>query len=574
MSPSFCTTPFTPWASRSSRVHTPAKAFPKTAALTGALASAVMLGAHASNKTPAPPSARPLAESCASFVPHRLPVNAKFVKTELRPAQTVPETHYGSQEPIAMPRACIVRGTIVSSPGSTIHWAVELPEGEDWNGKVLTLGGGGFDGFMPTDDPWHVKYVQGKAALPFVRISSDSGHQTEDFAWGKDKTALKNHAYEANHLALQVGTHIATQFYGKAPTRRYMVGHSNGGRSGLMAASRYPNDYDGVLAMSPAISQQAHQVNLGDFNRWIYGHNADGSKKANLPEQANWISPGKSALYAAAEIKACDQLDGLEDGIIGNVEACNYVPTDLLCKDDVVGAKDDRCLTSGQVEAIRLNYANKTVPITLANGMTGYERYGRGGAATGDWQVYAFGFEYDGDFLKKGFSYIAPTAVIQTLTGSTEADSISHDPLTLAPKWQSLSKVMEPKASLKAFGKRGKLLVWYGLADTCVSVYRTAAYLDQVRKDSGSAAFDGYARFVTSPGVGHDLTGPGAAHADLVTALVDWVEKGIAPNQLVATGTTAAGATFERPLCPYPGYPQYKGSGDPSQASSFSCAAP
>ena len=135
----------------------------------------------------------------------------------------------------------------------------------------MTLGGGGFDGFIPTDDPWHVKYVQTDAALPFVRISSDSGHQTEDFAWGTDPVALNNHAQEANHLALQVGTHIATQFYGKAPTRRYMVGHSNGGRSGLIAADRYPNDYDGVLAMAPAISQQAHQVNMGGFNRWIYG---------------------------------------------------------------------------------------------------------------------------------------------------------------------------------------------------------------------------------------------------------------------------------------------------------------
>lgn len=79
-------------------------------------------------------------------------------------------------------------------------------------------------------------------------------------------------------------------------------------------------------------------------------------------------------------------------------------------------------------------------------------------------------------------------------------------------------------------------------------------------------------RFVTSPGVGHDLTGPGAAKADLITALVDWVEKGIAPDQLVATGTSDAG-TFERPLCPFPSFPKYKGSGDATQASSFTCEA-
>lgn len=551
-------------------VTRPANRPVRKAALGSSLVVALLLGACAGNGPPAPPSAQPLAKSCASFSPSNLPANAKFLRTELRPTQTVEESHYGTKEPITLPEACIVRGTIVSGPGSTIQWAVELPEGSDWNGKTITLGGGGFDGFIPTDDPWHVKYVLGESALPFVRISSNSGHDTEDFAWGVDETALKNHAYEANHLVLQVGTHIASQFYGKAPTRRYMVGHSNGGRSGLMAASMYPKDYDGVLALAPAISQQAHQVNMGDFNRWIYGQGSKGT----VPAQSHWISPGKSALFAAAEIKACDTLDGLKDGIIGNVEACNYVPTDLRCADDVAGAQDDTCLTSGQIEAIRLNYTDKTVPITLSNGMTGYERYGRGGAATGDWQVYAFGFEYGGDFLRKGFSYIAPTAVIQALTGSPTADSISHDPLTMAARWKALSDTMEPKTNLTEFAQRGKLLVWYGLADTCVSVYRTAAYLDQVRQNGGGGtAFNGFARFVTSPGVGHDLTGPGAANADLITALVNWVERDVEPNRLVATGTSDKGKPFERPLCPYPSFPRYNGSGDPNKATSFTCSA-
>lgn len=538
------------------------------------LLAALLLAACGGSDTSPPPASRPLAQSCAAYVPDNLPVNARFERTELREAQTVTEMHYGTGEAITLPRACIVRGTIVSGPGSTIRWAVELPEGADWNGKTMTLGGGGFDGFIPTDDPWHVKYVQTDAALPFVRISSDSGHQTEDFAWGTDPVALHNHAQEANHLALQVGTHIATQFYGKAPTRRYMVGHSNGGRSGLIAADRYPNDYDGVLAMAPAISQQAHQVNMGEFNRWIYGRQADGSVDATVPARANWISPAKSALYAAAEINACDTLDGLADGIIGNVEACTYVPTDLQCADDVAGIDDDSCLTTGQIEAIRLNYTNKTVPLTLANGMTGYERYGRGGAATGDWQVYAFGFEYDGDLLRKGFSYIAPTSVILALTGSDTADVMSHDPLSISATWQALSNTMEPSPDLGRFAQRGKLLVWYGLADTCVSVYRTAAFLDKVQQNLGSTDYSRFARFVTSPGIGHDLTGPGAANADLITALVDWVEKGIAPDQLVATGSvtdTSGTRTFERPLCSFPRFPKYKGSGDTDKADSFSC---
>jgi hypothetical protein len=499
-----------------------------------------------------PPASRPLAQSCPNFAPSGLPHNAIFAQTELR------------EEGQGKPRACIVRGTIKSSDVSTITWAVELPEGADWNGKTLTVGGGGFDGFIPTDDVWYHTFVMGPSSRPFVRISSNSGHDTRDFSWGADETALRNHAYEANHLVLEVGVRLASQFYGKTPTHRYMVGHSNGGRSALMAAGKYPNDYDGLVAMAPAISQQAHQINLGPNNQWIY----DKSVQA----EANWISPAKSALFAAAEIKACDSLDGLEDGVISNAEACSYDPSELKCADDDAGIKDDTCLTTGQIEAIRLNYDDKNVPIELANGMTGYERYGRGGAATGDWQAYAFGTKFDGEFMEKGFSYIAPTSVIRTLTGDDTADSISHDPLPFKDKWQALSNLLEPKADLSQFGSRGKLLVWYGLTDTCVSVYRTARFLAEVRQDSGDAQFNSYARFVTSPGVGHDLIGPGAARVDLLKALVEWVEGGTAPDNLVAAKADDQGIIeFERPLCQFPAYPHYNGDGDPKKASSFTC---
>lgn len=516
------------------------------------LAASALLAACGGGDEPAPGS-RPLAESCASFAPSGLPNGARLAGTELREAAG------------PKPRACIVRGTIKSSDVSTITWAVELPEGTDWNGKTLTVGGGGFDGFIPTDDDWYHLFVMGSSSAPFVRIGSNSGHDTQGFDWGNDEAALRNHAYEANHLVLQVGIKLATAFYGKAPAHRYMVGHSNGGRSALMAAGRYPDDYHGVLALAPAISQQPHQVSMGPNNRWLYD--------PSVPAEANWISPAKSALYAAAEIAACDGLDGLADGVISNPEACTYVPVDLKCADDAAGIKDETCLTSGQIEAIRLNYSDKALPLELANGMSGYERYGRGGAATGDWQWYAFGFEFDGDFFSKGFSYIAPTTIIQVLTGDPSADSVSHDPLTIPSKWQALAEIMEPMPTLSAFRQRGgKLLVWYGMADTCVSVYRTASYLDLVRQDSGDSQYRNFTRFVTSPAVGHDFEGPGAASADMLTALVNWVEKGEAPDALVAAKRDGQGEVqFQRPLCEYPAYPHYDGGGDPDDAASFTC---
>ena len=529
--------------------HRPSHPTARTSTLIGLALAGLLGGCGGDNDDP--PASQPLASACPAFAPAGLPHDAKLLKTELREAVN------------GMPRACIVRGEIKSSEVSTITWAVELPEGADWNGKTLTVGGGGMDGFIPTDDPWYHTAVMGPSSVPFVRISSNSGHWfSEDVNWINDAAALKNHAYEANHLVLEVGVRLAELFYGRTPTHRYMIGQSNGGRSGLMAASRYPNDYHGIVAFAPAISQQAHQVNMGPNNRWAYG------------ARGNWMSPGKTALFAAAEIRACDALDGLKDGVIGNAEACTYVPNDLRCADDAAGATDDSCLTSGQIEAIRINYADKTVPLELANGMTGYQRYGRGGAATGDWIPYAFGDDFDGfGWPARGFSYIAPTAFIQALTGDPTADSISHDPLTIPDQWRALSDVMEPAASLSAFGTGGgKLLVWYGIADTCVSAYRTAAYLDMVRQDSGDALYQSYARFVTSPAVGHDFTGPGAAPVDMLKTMMAWVENGTAPDNLVGAHTNDQGQVeFERPLCPYPAYAHYNGTGDPKLATSFSC---
>ena len=484
-----------------------------------------------------------------------LPFGAVFKKTEYRKAGK------------GLPEACIVRGVIKSSAVSTISWAVELPPKTRWNGKSLTVGGGGFDGFIPTDDRWYHEYVMGPSSAAFVRISSNSGHEAQDFSWGSDEAALKNHAYEANHMVLHVGVKVAGAFYGEEPLYRYMVGQSNGGRSGFMAADRYPDDYDGILAFAPALSQQAHQVNMGPNNRWLYSKTA--------PAETNWISPAKAELFAKAEIKACDGLDGLKDGVISNFEACNYLPTDLKCKDDIKGAKDPTCFTSGQIEAIRLNYSDKAVPLELANGMTGYERYGRGGAATPDWSVYAFGTKFSDKMDDKGFSYIAPSLIIPVVSGDPKANTINHDPLKFKDQWQALSKIMEPSTDLRAFAKRGKLLVWFGAADTCVTVYRTARFLDAVKQKVGDEQYQSFARFVTSPAIGHDFEGPGAASADLLKALTEWVEKDTKPDALVAKKLDAKRrVNFERPLCPWPTYPHYNGQGNPKKASSFTCRAP
>jgi feruloyl esterase len=377
--------------------------------------------------------------------------------------------------------------------------------------------------------------------------------------WAVDEIALRNHAYQANHFALEVGTAIATEFYGRTPTRRYMLGHSNGGRAGLAAAQRFPGDYDGIVALAPAINQQAHQANVGPtLVRHVYS------------DPANWLSAAKIQLYANAETAACDGLDGLEDGIIGHAAACNYVPNDLLC----TGADSDSCLTAGQIETIRLVHADKAVPVLMSNGLIGYPRYGRGGAATSDWAAYMFGTSFE---ARDAFNFFIVDDALKAVTRDPSVSVMTVDPTMYQPQFTEMTAILDSTdPDLRAFADRGgKLLLWSGIADTCVTAYRAADYFDSVKRVMGESTVSKFARYFVSPGTGHNLDGPGPAKLDWVTALDDWVERSVGPDKLVASRMNAAGtaAEIQRPLCPYPQFPRYNGVGDPTQADSFTCAA-
>ncbi len=495
-----------------------------------------------------PPPMTDLASGCPGYTSAHLPHGATVTGTSIRAAS-------GSRE-----ASCVVKGEITTDPTSIIKWAVELPEPSLWNGKSVTQGGGAFDGFIPTDGSANYMFPQ---ANRYVRISSDSGHQTRDFyPWAIDDIALKNHAYEANHKVLQVGMRIAEEAYGRPPERRYMIGHSNGGRSGLAAAQRYPNDYHGIVALEPAISQQAHEVNVGQFlMRHIFS------------DPANWMNAAKIRLFADAEIRACDGLDGLEDGIIGNVEACDYVPTDLLCPP---GVNDDTCLTAGQVETIRRVYSSKTIPVMLSRGKFGYPRFGRGGAATSDWRSYLFGTSFEAG-KTAAFNAMVANQAAKVAERNELATLLTHDPTLYQGDYTRMSEILDTTdPDLSAFhAAGGKLLVWYGVSDTCVSVYETVGYLASVERLLGTTAYRQFTRFLSSPHLGHGRDGPGAATIDFIGSIEKWVEEGVAPDNVVASKFVGGGTTpvLQRPVCEWPKFPRYDGSGDPTKAESFACSA-
>lgn len=465
------------------------------------------------------------------------------------------------------PGSCVVHGTMVSSPTSTIHFRLDLPDPTLWNRRLVSVGGGGFDGVVETDRPgFRAGLTRMSWPHDFTRyaiFATDSGHQGlggmpfVDFSWAEhNPTALINHGYRANHVVLWASVGLVQAFYGRPPAWRYRIGYSNGGRQGLAAAEHYPKDYNGIVAMAPAISQEAFTANITPTLQHVF----------SSPD--NWLSPAQIQLLQNAEVAACDALDGVKDGIVGNVAACHYDVAALKCN---TGESPPACLTAGQVKTVKMILADKDMPVAMADGLVGYPGWGRGAEAS-DWPRFLFGTSFA---ARDSFDYLAADNIVKYgITGDPNASVMTHRPEQWAKQYLALSRIIDATdpnlAPFHAAG--GKLIIWHGVGDACLPARRTAEYVDMVERRLGMSTTGQFLRFYTSPGEGHMDAGPGAGAFDLLGAVEAWVEQGRAPDGIIATKLDRHGkALLTRPLCEYPGFPRFKG-GAPDAASSFFCS--
>jgi feruloyl esterase len=272
----------------------------------------------------------------------------------------------------------------------------------------------------------------------------------------------------------------------------------------------------------------------------------------------------------AAEIAACDQLDGLRDGVIGNYRGCKYDGSDLACEKE----ETDSCLTAGQLESVRLIYADKPGPFQLADGLSaGYPGFGHGGAASGDWVQYIFGEEFENP---DSFNFMVADQAAKVVERNPDASALTHDPTKYEAEWQRLSGTLDPTLrDLSDFAANGgKLLIWYPAGDTCVTIHRTAEYYDALIGTMGEVEVEGFSRFYAMPALGHVFTGPAANSVDFLDELDSWVGTGRAPDgHLAVKYQEGSGLVFERPACEFPRFPRYDGEGDPNSAASFYCTA-
>lgn len=535
-------------------------------------------GDHDDDEAPGPGG--PQALGCAELNGKTVPATAIGLPTggaTVTSATVVAATEAGNTNG----EYCKVIGRIAPSPGSAgaavapdINFQLNLPV--NWNGKTVHMGGGGYNGTVVTATG-AVSFAPGVAplSLGYATFGSDSGHvgnsATADFA--RNEAAIDNFGYQHIKKTKDAAFELIRLRYGKPVEKSYFAGGSTGGREGMTAVERFPQDYDGVIANAPAINFSGVRLQGVKIGQAAYGNNG-----------AGFINPAKQRLILNTSVYACDIDDGAADRIVGNVEACRLkqaaILTALACAS---GADEgDTCLSAAQIDTVRAVSDDLVLPYPLAYGVNRHQGYnilqgadfssglGLGNSATllDPPTVAANGYLFtQGDGYLKYF--IARDPGLNSLTFDLNNPGIYQQRLV---DMSATVGAMNP--DLSAFQARGgKLIVLHGLADEVISPNATIAfYRDQVAR-RGQAAVDAFWRFYTVPGLGHG-DGVFVPSWDAIGALDAWVTHNTAPGTLVGTDTNAATAGRTRPLCVYPGFPRYNGTGGIDAASNYVCAAP
>ncbi|MFI5898526.1 tannase/feruloyl esterase family alpha/beta hydrolase [Actinoplanes sp. NPDC051513] len=442
-----------------------------------------------------------------------------------------------------VPTHCAIQLYVTNPPArDRVNVAVWLPD--KWNGRFQGTGGGGFVGGNPTTTPGPA--LQAGYAV----AATDTGHTggSGSFALNTDGTLnwqlIADNGYLGIHEMTVSAKALVRTFYAKFGFRSYFNGCSTGGRQGLMEAQRYPDDYDGIAAGSPAIN-------------WTKLHPSQLWGQLQMLLAGNPIPTCKLAAATQAAIKACDSFDGLTDGIVADWQHCRFDARSIVGTETTCGT-----ITNGDAELInkmwdgprgtdgtQLWYGlERDADLTALNNAAGPF------AITLDW------FRY---FLKQD-----PAFDWRTLTYDQYLLLFQQSVL----QYQAVIATDDP--DLSAFrDSGGKVVFWHGTADQLIYFRGSVDYYQRVEAAMGGPSRTGkFARFFVAPGVTHCGGGAGAAPVDVLSAVVAWVEKGTAPDVLAGRRTDATGnVVLTRPICRYPLIATYTGSGPADDQKNFTC---
>lgn len=555
------------------------------------------------------------AKSCKALASQALP-DTVIASAQWVPSRALAALAYPAAG--ASPAHCLVKGEIDARTGivnpdtGSDHYAVgfELRLPADWNGRFFYQGGGGADGYVwPAVGtvPGQSKTQQTPALWRgYAVLSTDGGHNSGKTplaitlsGFGVDPQARIDYGYASIGKSLPVADALIRSYYGTAAQHRYFGGCSKGGQEALQAAQRYGAQFDGVIAGDPGF-HLPHAAIAEAASTQALAKAAQAMNPAAVDVRSGkpllWAALSKSDLQLVVDgvLQACDALDGLADKMIFNPKACagRFDPSRLQCS----GAKQASCLAPVQVEALHKIFS----PLHSESGLPIYASFPYDtGFTTVDygysfisWRMGYAGLPVNAAFnttLAQGSSrYLfvsPPDADLDVFSVSLDdflqrIQATGTDASTGAVYDTSAVRFMEADSldysALRGHG--GRLLVYHGESDPVFSLDDITAYFGQLDQAYGTQRED-FARLFVVPGMGHCGSGDYAADSfDTLSAMENWVERAQPPQTLLARpadprhSLLPSGTT--RPLCAWPQYAAYRGSGDTLSADSFVCTSP
>jgi len=380
----------------------------------------------------------------------------------------------------------------------------------------------------------------------YATSSTDTGHTggNASFALGHPEK-LVDYAYRAVHEMTVKSKAIASAFYGTGVKRAYFNGCSTGGRQALIAAQRFPDDFDGIIAGAAANPKSG----LDAWRIWM--------TQAMLKNQASFIPEEKHRVIHQAVLDACDTIDGVKDGLIENPTRCHFDPAVLACR----GTDGPNCLTAAQLETA------KVVMSPVKNRQTGELIFPgfEPGTELG-WSRMLSGPEPYANAVEQ-FKYI----VFKDPTWDWRTFDLERDLAAAEKSGQGTLASIDP--NLTAFAQRGgKLITYHGWSDQNIAPQASVNFFTRaLAATTAPAKGSAWLRLYMVPGMGHCSGGEGPDTFDMMRPLDSWVETGTLPQHVEASKITGGKVTRTRPLCPYPQVARYKGAGSIDEAANFAC---
>ncbi|GAA6019183.1 hypothetical protein JCM11491_001408 [Sporobolomyces phaffii] len=474
-----------------------------------------------------------------------------------------------------LPAFCRFGAFIHTSNSSKVQFEVWMPTTEDWNSRFMMVGNGGDAGgvnFLDMGVPL-TKYK-------FAVASTNAGHigagYDGSFALNGTETQI-DFGYRAVQLTQQYSKALIKAYYGKAHKTAIWNGCSSGGKQGLKAIQHDPTSFDGVIA-GAAAQWWTH------LNAQTYRINAF----VNPKNSSGYLTSADYATIGAEVLRQCDELDGVKDSVITNPYVCRPQLSTLAC--DQPTANQSSCLSYDKINTMYSIWADYH---SVTTGEFLFPGFAPGSEGLAGFSVNGVPYGPGPDFFRYQVQNLT------TVGAFNVSSQVEFEKLIKIADETDPGQTNAIEGDISAFLKRGKLVTYVGGADGLIPSGSTLWYREHVRQTLGYPAnLDDSYRTFEVPGMGHCSGGPGAFNFgaasqrplalggggqsstfdkehDLVLALLDWVENGNAPDEIISSSYVQAnktqGVAFQRKLCPYPQEGVYVG-GDVNSAASYECA--